>query len=38
LPGGEQVLGIANSQLGAFRKGDTPSQPLEPPRILRTPL
>jgi hypothetical protein len=29
---------IANSQLGAFRDGDTPSHPLEAPRILRTPL
>jgi DNA-binding beta-propeller fold protein YncE len=29
---------IANSQLRAFRGGDTPSRPLEPPRILRTPL
>jgi sugar lactone lactonase YvrE len=29
---------IANSQLRAFRHGDTPSHPLEPPRILRTPL
>jgi hypothetical protein len=29
---------IANSQLRAFRHGDTPSHPLEAPRILRTPL
>jgi hypothetical protein len=29
---------IANSQLRAFRNGDTPSHPLEAPRILRTPL
>jgi hypothetical protein len=29
---------IANSQLRAFRHGDTPSRPLEAPRILRTPL
>lgn len=29
---------IANSQLRAFRNGDTPSRPLEAPRILRTPL
>jgi hypothetical protein len=29
---------IANSQLRAFRDGDTPARPLEAPRILRTPL
>jgi hypothetical protein len=29
---------IANSQLRAFRNGDTPSHALEAPRILRTPL
>jgi sugar lactone lactonase YvrE len=29
---------IANSQLRAFRNRDTPAKPLEPPRILRTPI
>lgn len=32
------LYSIANSQLHVFRHGDTPSRPLEAPRILRTPL